>query len=207
MRRDIAAGVERPRVVDLPRADLLILQVVGEQRRQRRGRLPQQREPRGDRLLGIGIRLAPQVGLHHAGVAQVRLRLSTASSSRPRALCTRSRRAHIITDESVMKSITGAKTGIRAPLAATNGAAATIPVGPMTADPTPVPMVISVAGLAVAWRRADRGGQRRHHADYRGRGLRHGRLLRDGQCAGRDRRGPAGQDGSRVPTRAAVKRS
>ena len=43
--------------------------------------------------------------------------------------------------------------------------------------------------------------------DYRGRGLRHGRLLRYGQCAGRDRRGPAGQDGSRVPTRAAVKRS
>ena len=63
---------------------------------------------------------------------------STASSSRPRVLCTRSRRAHIITDETVVKSITGAKTGIRAPWAATNGAAATIPVGPMTADPTPV---------------------------------------------------------------------
>ena len=30
---------------------------------------------------------------------------------------------------------------------------------------------------------------------------------RDGQGAGRDRRGPAGQDGSRVPTRAAVTRS
>ena len=30
------------------------------------------------------------------------------------------------------------------------GACATIPVGPMTAVPTPVPMVISVAGLAVA---------------------------------------------------------
>ena len=44
----------------------------------------------------------------------------------------------------------GATIGIRALLAATNGAAATMPVGPMTADPTPVPMVISVAGLAVA---------------------------------------------------------
>ena len=49
-----------------------------------------------------------------------------------------------------MKSITGATTGIRALLAAMNGACEMIPVGPMTAEPTPLPMVISVAGLAVA---------------------------------------------------------
>ena len=49
-----------------------------------------------------------------------------------------------------MKSNTGATTGIRAVLAATNGACATTPVDPMTADPTPVPMVISVWGLTVA---------------------------------------------------------
>ena len=35
-------------------------------------------------------------------------------------------------------------------LAAANGACAMIPDGPMTADPTPAPIVISVAGLAVA---------------------------------------------------------
>ena len=43
-----------------------------------------------------------------------------------------------------MKSISGATIGIRAVLAAMNGTCATIPVDPMTADPTPVPMVISV---------------------------------------------------------------
>ena len=75
---------------------------------------------------------------------------STTSESWPRVLCARSRRAHSIADETVVKSITGATTGISALLAAMNGACATIPVGPMTAVPTPVPMVISVAGLAVA---------------------------------------------------------
>ena len=56
----------------------------------------------------------------------------------------------MIAEETVMKSITGATTGSRALLAATNGACATIPAGPMTAEPTPVPIVISVAGFAVA---------------------------------------------------------
>ena len=37
--------------------------------------------------------------------------------------------------------------------------------------------------------------------------LRHGWLLRCGRCTGRDRRGPADQDGQGVPTEAAVERS
>ena len=78
VRGDVAAGVERPGVVDLPRADVLVLQVVGEQRRQLRGRLPQQREPRGNRLLRVGVGFPPKVGLHRAGVGQVRLGLGDA---------------------------------------------------------------------------------------------------------------------------------
>ena len=37
--------------------------------------------------------------------------------------------------------------------------------------------------------------------------VRHGWLLRCGRCTGRDRRGPADQDGQGVPTEAAVERS
>ena len=44
------------------------------------------------------------------------------SESAPRARCTRSRRAPVIADDTVMKSITGATTGSRAMLATTNGA-------------------------------------------------------------------------------------
>ena len=79
-------------------------------------------------------------------LVQLRLAEST-SKSLPRAFWTRSRRELTINDETVVKNITGAATDIRAPLAATNGAAATIPVGPMTADPTPAPMV-RVAALS-----------------------------------------------------------
>ena len=51
VRGDVAVRAERPRVVDLPRPDPLILPVVGDERRHVGGCLPQQGEPRGDRLL------------------------------------------------------------------------------------------------------------------------------------------------------------
>ena len=49
-----------------------------------------------------------------------------------------------------MKIASGAITGRIAVLAAMNGACATMPAGPMTAQPTPLPMLINVAGFAVA---------------------------------------------------------
>ena len=56
----------------------------------------------------------------------------------------------MIADTTVMNSTIGATTGMRALLTATNGACAMIPDEPMTAEPTPVPSAIRVAGLAVA---------------------------------------------------------
>ena len=49
-----------------------------------------------------------------------------------------------------MKIAKGATMGRIAVLAATNGAWATMPPDPMTAEPTPPPMVINVEGFAVA---------------------------------------------------------
>ena len=53
----------------------------------------------------------------------------------------------------------------------------------------------------------DRGGPRPRRPRHGGHGLRHDRLLRCGQCAGRDRRGSAGQDGKGVSTQTAVARA
>ena len=72
------------------------------------------------------------------------------SESVPRALCIRSRRAPVMSDETVMKSITGATTGRIALPAAMNGACPMMRPPPMTAVETPSPMTISVLGLAVA---------------------------------------------------------
>ena len=78
MRGDVAAGVERLRVIDLPRAHPLILQVVGKERRQVRGRLPQEGEPRGDGLLRVSVRLPAEVRRHRHGIGRVRFRLGDA---------------------------------------------------------------------------------------------------------------------------------
>ena len=78
VRGDMAACVEGAGVIDLARADLLILQMVGKQGGQVRGRLPQQGEPRRDRLLGVGIRFTAQVLGHRLRIVQVRLRLGDA---------------------------------------------------------------------------------------------------------------------------------
>ena len=58
--------------------EMLILQVVGDERRQIRRRLPQQGESRGDRLLGVRVRLPAEVRLHRRGIGGVRFRLGDA---------------------------------------------------------------------------------------------------------------------------------
>ena len=78
VRGNIAAGVERPGVIDLAPSDLLILQVVGEQGRQVRSRLPKQGQPGRDRLLRVGIRFTSQVLGHSFRVVQVRFRFGDA---------------------------------------------------------------------------------------------------------------------------------
>ena len=75
MRGDVAARVERPGVVHLARTHLLVLQVVGQGRRQIRGRLPEQGEPGGNGLLRIRIRFRAKVRCHRRRIVQVRLRL------------------------------------------------------------------------------------------------------------------------------------
>ena len=61
---DVAVRAERPRVVDLPRPDPLILPVAGDERRHVGGCLPQQGEPRGDRFLSARAVLPGWGGRH-----------------------------------------------------------------------------------------------------------------------------------------------
>ena len=123
MSGDVAAGVERSIVVDLPCAGVLILQVPGEQCRQFRSDFPEQREPRRVGLLGVGVGFAPQVGRHRGGVGQVRLRLGDAG---------RAQQVVVVDESGVGVAVDGAaqrqlpsherkvegKTGIRARCAA-----------------------------------------------------------------------------------------
>ena len=75
---DVAAGVKRTGVVDLPRADALILQVIGEEGRERRRRFPEERQPRRGRRLGVGIRLPAEVRGHRSRIGKVGLRFGDA---------------------------------------------------------------------------------------------------------------------------------
>ena len=65
-------------MVDLPRPDPLVLQVIGDQRREIGRRLPQQGEPRRERLLGVRVRPAVEVRGHRFRIAEVRLGLGDA---------------------------------------------------------------------------------------------------------------------------------
>ena len=78
VRGHVTAGVERPRVVDLPRPHPLVLQVVGEEGGQVRRRVPQQGEPRREGVLGVRVRLPAQVRRHRLGIGQVGLGLGDA---------------------------------------------------------------------------------------------------------------------------------